>query len=116
MGARDAVDSSDIARFVNDAHHDLARVLRMAGQWINSSEGSVDAYREQVLEMARELVAAQVAAQRSRQEGMDKFRSLTTRVRAEQQDALMEGLQLTLSAAESRMEIEALIERLDTGR
>lgn len=116
LSAKDAVEATDIARITGDASHALARVLRMAGQYINSTEGSPALYRQQVMEVAADLVANQVSSQQLRQDRMDRYRALSTNLRQEQRDAIMENVARSVEASQNRIDLDDLLARAAAGR
>lgn len=116
LSAKEAVQATDIARITNDASHALARVVRMAGQFINSDEGSVELYREQVLQAARDLVDGQVDGQRLRQERMNRFRVHTQGLAEEQQGEIMAGIQMAARAISINADLDVLQDRIASGR
>lgn len=116
FSGKEAMEATDIAKVTNDASQALAAVLRMAGQYINSDEGSAELYREQVLLAARELVEGQVDGQRMRQERMNKFRVHTQGLAEEQQGEIMAGIRMVALAASIDADLDVLQDRIAAGR
>lgn len=116
LSARTTLQPTEVGAIVDETHNALSTVFRMAGQFINSAEGSEDAYRDQVMEAARELAAAQTDAQRLRHEQSGKFRSLTTSSRVELNEQLAESLAQSVQSVSDRIQLNALMARIDAGR
>lgn len=116
LSAKEALDSTDIAKITDEVRHQLAAVLRMAGQYINSSEGSEDLYRAQVSEAALELIEGQVAGQRQRQESYNKYRVVSTATRTETQNQLFSKFEQLAREFQTEADVNKLIERIASGR
>lgn len=116
ISSRDSLESSDIAKINDESHYQLSTVLRMIGQYINSTEGSKDLFRAHLENAAKELRAAQVAGQRKRQEDAGRFRTTAAKSSAELDEAIETALLNTGQAAVDSQELRALKERIAGGR